>query len=181
MERLAYAQAAQDADKEILRQPLEDDEEVIGNSSHSNNHSKVVLLTSSSGEGYALSRGGYTVQKFVPVVSLLALLSAGAAAQDRDDWGKSHIQHVLLVSIDGMHAVDFQNCAHGIAGANNGSPYCPNLAALATTGVNYAAANTSKPSDSFPGLMNIVTGATPRTMGVYYDVAYASRREPRVR
>ena len=83
---------------------------------------------------------------------------------------KGQIKHVLLVSIDGMHAIDFNNCMKGVAGANNGDPYCPNLAALATTGVNYAAANTSKPSDSFPGLMNIVTGATPRTMGVYYDV-----------
>ena len=38
--------------------------------------------------------------------------------------------------------------------------------------MNYVAASTSKPSDSFPGLMTIVTGATPRTMGIYYDVAY---------
>ena len=68
--------------------------------------------------------------------------------------------------------VDYKNCAHGIAGVNNGEPYCPNLAALGKTGVNYVAASTSKPSDSFPGLMTIVSGATPRTMGVYYDVAY---------
>jgi len=79
---------------------------------------------------------------------------------------------VLLVSIDGFHAVDYLNCSQGIAGVNNGAPYCPNLAQLASTGVNYVAASTSKPSDSFPGLMNIMTGATPRTMGVYYDVAY---------
>ena len=71
-----------------------------------------------------------------------------------------------------MHAVDFKNCSEGISGVNDGKPYCPNLAELATTGVNYVAANTSKPSDSFPGLMTIITGATPRTMGVYYDVAY---------
>jgi hypothetical protein len=111
--------------------------------------------------------------KLIPAVSLLlALLPLGAAAEDHNDWEKSQIRHVLLISIDGMHAVDFKNCVHGIAGANNGAPYCPNLAALVTTGVNYVGANTSKPSDSFPGLMNIVTGATPRTMGVYYDVAY---------
>src|SRR3974390_2863971 len=114
------------------------------------------------------------MHKTFPVVSVLsALLSISAIAQDHDgDWNRSKVQHVLLISIDGMHAVDFKNCAHGVAGANNGSPYCPNLAALATTGINYVGANTSKPSDSFPGLMNIVTGATPRTMGVYYDVAY---------
>ncbi|HEX4582102.1 MAG TPA: alkaline phosphatase family protein [Acidobacteriaceae bacterium] len=111
----------------------------------------------------------------------LALLLAGAAAlavtaipghAEDDDWGHNHIKHVLLISIDGMHALDYQNCAHGISGVNNGTPYCPNLAALGGNGVNYVAASTSRPSDSFPGLMSIVTGATPRTMGVYYDVAY---------
>ena len=114
------------------------------------------------------------MRRLFPTVSALSLLlSIGAFAQGRDnDWDKSQIKHVLIVSIDGMHAVDFQNCMNGISGVDSGIPYCPNLAALATTGINYVAANTSKPSDSFPGLMNIMTGATPRTMGVYYDVAY---------
>jgi Type I phosphodiesterase / nucleotide pyrophosphatase len=80
------------------------------------------------------------------------------------------ISHVLLLSVDGMHAVDFANCSTGLSGVNGGNPYCPNLAAL--TGVNYVASSTSKPSDSFPGLMSIVSGASPKTMGVYYDVAY---------
>ena len=110
-----------------------------------------------------------------------ALLLAGAAAlaftavpghADDDDWGHNHIKHVLLISIDGMHAVDYQNCARGIRSINNGAPYCPNLAALGQSGVNYVAASTSRPSDSFPGLMAIVTGGTPRTVGAYYDVAY---------
>lgn len=102
----------------------------------------------------------------------LLVLSMGAVAQDREhDWDRSSVRHVLLISIDGMHAVDYLNCVNGIAGVNDGRPYCPNLASLATTGVNYVAASTSKPSDSFPGLMTIVSGATPRTMGVYYDVA----------
>jgi hypothetical protein len=97
-------------------------------------------------------------------------LTAGAAAQRDDDHGR--IKHVLLISIDGFHAVDFANCSHGIAGVNGGVPYCPNLATLGATGINYNAVSTSKPSDSFPGLMTLFTGATPRTMGVYYDVSY---------
>jgi hypothetical protein len=110
-----------------------------------------------------------------------ALLLAGAAAlavagipghAEDDDWGHNHIKHVLLISIDGMHAVDYRNCAQGVSGVNGGAPYCPNLAALGGDGVNYVAASTSRPSDSFPGLMAIVTGGTPRTVGVYYDVAY---------
>jgi hypothetical protein len=115
-----------------------------------------------------------TMRKSLWIASiLLGSLTASAFAHNRDDDGdRGSIRHVLLISIDGMHAVDFLNCAQGIAGVNGSKPYCPNLAGLATTGINYVGANTSKPSDSFPGLMNIVTGATPRTMGVYYDVAY---------
>ncbi len=113
------------------------------------------------------------MRKFSVVVLAAAALTLGASAQNGGgDLGDSSIKHVLLISIDGMHALDYKNCAHGVAGVNNGKPYCPNLAELSETGINYVAANTSKPSDSFPGLMNIVTGATPRTMGVYYDVAY---------
>jgi len=76
----------------------------------------------------------------------------------------SGIQHVLLISIDGMHAVDYLNCVSG--------GWCPNLASLGKTGVNYTRTSTSKPSDSAPGLMAIITGGSPRLVGVYYDVAY---------
>lgn len=106
--------------------------------------------------------------------ALLAALTLGTSAQvpaHDDDRGHA-VQHVLLISIDGMHALDFKNCSRGIAAVKNGYPYCPYLAELGKTGVNYVAASTSKPSDSFPGLMNIISGATPRLMGVYYDVAY---------
>jgi hypothetical protein len=107
---------------------------------------------------------------------LAGALSASTAAPHNiadDDFGnRSQIQHVLLISIDGMHAVDYLNCASGVAGANGGSPYCPTLAALGATGINYRNASTSKPSDSFPGLTAIVSGGSPRTFGVYYDVAY---------
>jgi hypothetical protein len=93
-------------------------------------------------------------------------------AADGNTVGSKNVKHVLLLSIDGMHAVDFYNCSHGIAGANSGDPYCPNLAALAKTGINYVATSSSKPSDSAPGLMALVTGGTPRTTGIYYDVAF---------
>ncbi len=115
----------------------------------------------------------------------LALLLLGvcvalvaAHAQDRDDWNRTPIRHVLLISIDGMHAVDYLNCSQGLAGFNNGAPYCPNLASLGKTGINFVNASTSKPSDSFPGLMSIVTGASPRTMGIYYDVSYDRSLDP---
>jgi hypothetical protein len=101
-------------------------------------------------------------------VCLLATASGSAVLADGQGDGqggdRNRIQHVLLLSIDGMHALDFLNCSA------NGT--CPNLAALATTGVNYLDTSTSKPSDSFPGLMAIVAGGSPRTIGAYYDVAF---------
>ncbi|MBV8818453.1 MAG: alkaline phosphatase family protein [Acidobacteriaceae bacterium] len=85
-----------------------------------------------------------------------------ADSQPRPD--RSSMGHVLLISIDGMHALDYLNCVKG--------GYCPNLAALGNTGVNYTRTSTSKPSDSFPGLMALVSGGTPKTVGAFYDVAY---------
>jgi hypothetical protein len=115
------------------------------------------------------------------VAALLAVLMPAMplAAADQGSttsrpWTKSSsgIQHVLMISIDGMHEIDFINCVNGIAGANGGLPYCPNLASLLPTGVNYMYNSTSQPSDSYPGLMALMTGGTPRTTGIYYDVSY---------
>ena len=38
--------------------------------------------------------------------------------------------------------------------------------------MSYTRTSASKPSDSFPGLMALVAGGTPRTVGAFYDVAY---------
>jgi hypothetical protein len=106
----------------------------------------------------------------VTAAVMLASWTSRSAA-DTDKVGSKHIKHVLLLSIDGMHAVDFYNCTRGI-GANGGDPYCPNMAALSRTGINYVGAISSKPSDSFPGIAALVTGGTPKSTGLYYDVAY---------
>src|SRR6516162_9565153 len=103
-----------------------------------------------------------------------ALIAASAAT----GAAATPIKHVLLISIDGMHALDFINCAAGISGVNGGKTYCPNLAKLADTGVNYLGASASKPSDSFPGLMAIVSGGSPRSVGAFYDVAYDRSLDP---
>jgi hypothetical protein len=110
----------------------------------------------------------------------LLAVSAGLRAHADGDggFGGDGIKRVLLISIDGMHALDFINCAAGISGVNGGAPYCPHLAELAETGVNYLDTSTSKPSDSFPGLMALVTGGSPRTVGAFYDVAYDRSLDP---
>jgi hypothetical protein len=94
----------------------------------------------------------------VPIA--IALWGVTAARPSAD----STIRHVLLISIDGMHVLDYNNCV--AAGT------CPNLALLGQTGVSYKHTSASKPSDSFPGLTALVTGGTPKSTGVYYDVAY---------
>ncbi len=105
-------------------------------------------------------------------LALAGLFSATAAAQ-----GNSKIQHVLLLSIDGMHSLDFANCTKGVPSSGN-EPYCPHLASLSATGVHYLQALTSKPSDSFPGLVAQITGATPRSAGIFYDVSYDRALSP---
>jgi hypothetical protein len=126
-------------------------------------------------------RSGLFVAAFLLALTSAVSLSARPQPRhgdDRDHDGDHHIRHVLLISIDGMHALDFINCANGISGANGGAPYCPNLAGLKTNGVDYLYAYTSQPSDSFPGLMALVTGGTPRSVGAFYDDAYDRSLDP---
>jgi hypothetical protein len=74
------------------------------------------------------------------------------------------VRRVLLISVDGLHAIDLSNCV--AAGT------CPSLAQLSATGVTYSNASTSKPSDSFPGLLSMITGGSPVSTGVWYDAGY---------
>lgn len=108
-------------------------------------------------------------------VPLLTLLLAASAAFAQAPSGK--IEHVLLISIDGMHSLDFANCSKGVPSSGN-DPYCPHLAALSATGVHYLQALTPKPSDSFPGLTAQITGGTPRSAGIFYDVSYDRALSP---
>ncbi len=107
------------------------------------------------------------IKSFAAAALLTAALAPTAFPDDNNTAhlnGRNGIRHVLLISIDGMHALDYENCVNG--------GYCPHLAALGRTGVNYTRTSSSKPSDSFPGLMALVTGGTPKTVGAFYDVAY---------
>lgn len=72
--------------------------------------------------------------------------------------------HVLLISVDGLHEQDVAHCLS--AGT------CPTIAALAATGVHYTNAATPGLSDSFPGLAALLTGGTPKSAGLFYDVSY---------
>jgi len=91
-----------------------------------------------------------------------ALLSSTALAFADDH--RHVVEHVLIISVDGMHAQDLARC---IADGT-----CPHIAALARHGVTYANAFTPGLSDSVPGLAALVTGGGPRSTGLFYDDVY---------
>ena len=90
-----------------------------------------------------------------------ALASSAALAAPSGPY-----QHVLLISVDGMHGIDLQNWISDPAHKTS------TLTALASRGVIYQNAYTTAPSDSFPGMIAQVTGATPLTADVFYDDSY---------
>jgi Type I phosphodiesterase / nucleotide pyrophosphatase len=92
---------------------------------------------------------------------LLLLGSLFATAGNGPD---KSIQHVLLVSVDGLHSLDVANYV-----ANHPSSA---MAQLASHGVVYSDANTPQLSDSFPGLLALITGGSPVSHGLFYDVSY---------
>ena len=109
--------------------------------------------------------------KLVPTFRLragAALLGAAAlsliAPAVQASAAAAPVEHVLLISVDGMHAIDLQT----YVAAHKDST----LASLVGNGVIYANASTTRPSDSFPGLLAQLTGGTPRSTGVYYDASY---------
>jgi arylsulfatase A-like enzyme len=99
-----------------------------------------------------------------PAPQAVAIASAAASNDHPCDHGKDQVRRVLLISVDGLHQVDLDK----FVAANPDST----LAQLAGAGVSYADAHTTTPSDSFPGMAALVTGGTPKTVGVYYDDSY---------
>jgi len=74
------------------------------------------------------------------------------------------IKHVLLISVDGLHALDVSNyvAAHPDSA----------MAELSKHGITYSNARTPANSDSFPGLLALLTGGSPNSIGLFYDVSY---------
>ena len=102
-----------------------------------------------------------------------ATISAPVYAQDDDHDGiQGKIKHVLLISVDGFHALDLANYVN--------THHDSTLAALSRNGITFTNASTSSPSDSFPGLASLVTGGSPVTSGLWYDDTYNRKLSPPV-
>lgn len=80
------------------------------------------------------------------------------------------IERVLLISVDGLHALDLSTY---VASHSNST-----LAQLSRQGTTFSHASSSKPSDSYPGLLAMITGGSPRSTGVFYDDSYDRRLSP---
>ena len=95
------------------------------------------------------------------LIGMIALPASGSASAD----GRAQIQHVLLISVDGMHQSDLD---WYVANHPNSE-----LARLATGGAEYTNAQTPDPSDSDPAGTGIMTGGDPKVTGIYYDDEYS--------
>ena len=73
-------------------------------------------------------------------------------------------QHVVFLSVDGMHQSDLEFYVNAFPEST--------MASLLKNAIEYTNARCPSPSDSAPGTISPVTGASPRTHGLYYDDAY---------
>ncbi len=101
-------------------------------------------------------------------VALAALTTHQAAATQ--PIVSAGYEHVLLISVDGMHAIDLANWVQNHPTSN--------FAKLARTGIIYPNAFTTAPSDSYPGTIAQFTGASPKTAGLFYDDSYDRTEYP---
>ena len=112
----------------------------------------------------ACSSGADTSSSNDSVVAASQAIGDSRSNDRADDDNVAIVRHVLLISVDGLHETD---AARYIAATPMST-----LAQLSRTGVDYKDAHTPTPSDSFPGLVALVTGGSPKTTGVYYDDSY---------
>jgi len=87
-------------------------------------------------------------------LGIFATLGATALA----NTDKKVYQYVGVFSIDGFHSSD--------VGKYVALRPQSTIAQLLETAYEYTDAFTSAPSDSYPGVMNFVTGSSPRTTGM---------------
>src|SRR5579864_9357633 len=106
---------------------------------------------------------GGSMPKLHFALLVAALLGTSLFAQQKSSDGAG-VSHVLLISVDGLHALD-------VARFVESHPHSA-LAELSRHGVTYTNARTPANSDSFPGLLALVTGGSPISHGLFYDVSY---------
>ena len=99
--------------------------------------------------------------QFRNLVLAAVLYGASSILANGDDSEHENYKYVAVFSVDGLHSSD--------VGKYVSLRPKSTIADLLETGYEYTNAFTSAPSDSFPGSLNVFTGASPRTTGVWYD------------
>ena len=115
------------------------------------------------------SRLSRRLRRFVIFAGGTFCVSLSTMAQEKST-PQSAVKHVLLLSLDGMHAVDVANFVKTHPESA--------LATLSTHAITYTNAQTSLPSNSWPGLLAIVTGGSPLSTGVIFENSYDRSLSP---
>src|SRR5262249_1999794 len=114
--------------------------------------------------GFSRQKLRCTTAMFGAAVASILLVSPAVAGdrEDQDDHGhRETVDHVLLISVDGMHQSDLAWYVQTHPSST--------FAKLMAQGIDYSNASTPFPSDSFPGMVGQVTGGNPSSTGIYYD------------
>jgi len=112
----------------------------------------------------------FAVTTAMALVIFLSFLATSAAGQSKGQSATAKTQHVLLLTIDGFHALDLANFVRSHPDSA--------LAKLKKSGVLFNNASASRPSDSFPGIMAITTGGSPYSTGIFYEISYDRALSP---
>jgi len=104
------------------------------------------------------------------LILLASLFSGTQAPRGASLPANRRVQRVLLISIDGFHAVDLANYIK-LRPASA-------LARLSSRGVTYTNAYSSFPSNSWPGLAALITGGTSVSTGVIFESTYDRSLSP---
>ena len=101
---------------------------------------------------------------------VFASVSSGTQAPRGRLPANRRVQRILLISIDGFHAVDLANYVKRRPTSA--------LARLSSHGVTYTNAYSSFPSNSWPGLTALITGGTSVSTGVLFENNYDRSLSP---
>src|SRR5882724_1032937 len=117
------------------------------------------------------SRELWSQVRLVLLTALLVATSQPAIGQSLSSAARPHtVKRVLLLSLDGLHALDLANYVKARPNST--------LAQLSQHGTTYTNARTSLPSNSWPGLLAIVTGGSPLSTGVIFENSFDRSLSP---
>jgi len=112
------------------------------------------------------------VVRIIGVLAGLMVTMYGAQRQALKPSLSTHssVRRVLLISIDGFHAVDLANYIKMRPTSA--------LARLSNHGITYTNASTSFPSNSWPGLTALITGGSSVSTGILFENNYDRSLSP---